>query len=184
MPRSRRTYQPGVSVHAYQRGHNCAEIFHGRDDYTHFIELLRWAVTENAVDVHAFALMKNHYHLIATPRTVSALPRAMKQIDGGYARYYNRKHNRRGTAWCGRYAAKPLLDERYFWTCFTYVERNPVEAGIVTVAEEHEWSSYRVHAFGARIDWLVQHPLYHGLGATDDERQAAYRAIFERSNGV
>jgi putative transposase len=165
----------------YQRGHNCSAIFHERPDYQRFLELVRWAAIENEVDVHAFALMTTHYHLVATPHSAAALPRAMKQIDGAYVRYYNRKHDRLGTAWNGRYEAKPLLDERYFWTCFTYVERNPVDAGIVGAAEEYLWSSYRVHANGAPGGWLVAHPLYEALGSTAAERQAAYRAIFARS---
>jgi putative transposase len=181
MPRSPRVFQLGLSHHVYQRGHNCAAIFHEPADYQYFLELVRWAVIENEIDVHAFTLMSTHYHLVTTPRSASALPRAMKEIDGGYVRYFNRKHSRLGTLWCGRYKAKPLLDERYFWTCFTYVERNPVEAGIVAAAADYEWSSHRVHACGAPSDWLVTHPLYEGLGSTAAERQAAYRAIFARS---
>jgi putative transposase len=164
----------------YQRGHNCAAVFHERDDYEYFLERVRWAAIENDVDVHAFALMTTHYHLVVTPKSASALSRAMKQIDGGYVRYYNRKHQRLGTIWCGRYNAKPLIDIRYFWTCFTYIERNPVTAGVVREPGEYPWSSYRVHADGARIEWLATHTLYQDLGITDPERQAAYRAIFAK----
>jgi len=164
----------------YQRGINCAAIFHEPADYRCFLQLIRWATVSHHVDVHAFVLMSNHYHLVATPASASALPAAMQAIDGEYVRYYNRKHNRLGTLWCGRYQAKLLRDERYFWTCFTYVERNPVAAGIVATAEDYLWSSYPVHAYGAQSQWLISHPLYTALGSTCDERQAAYRAIFTR----
>jgi putative transposase len=180
VPRPPRVFQPGVSLHAYQRGHNCSAIFHEREDYQQFLNSLRWAAAENDVDIHAFALMTNHYHLLATPHAETTFPRAMKQLDGGYGRYSNRKHGRRGTIWCGRYDAKPLLDERYFWTCFTYIERNPVEAGIVAAAEDYPWTSYRAHAWGEQIRWLTPHPLYIALGETAVERQAAYQAIFSR----
>ena len=79
-------------------------------------------------------------------------------------------------------SVKPLEDDRYWWSCLTYVERNPVEAGIVATADEYRWSSYRVHAAGARNGWLVPHPLYEGLGSTPAERQVAYRAICKVSD--
>ena len=102
----------------------------------------------------------------------------MKSINGEYVRYYNRKNNRIGTTWSGRYDAKPLVDHRYFWNCFTYVERNPVTAGIVAAAEDYRWSSHCIHAQGAYSEWLTLHPLYVALGSTPATRQAAYRAIF------
>ena len=178
MPRGLRIYLPGVSAHVYLRAINRAEIFCTDEDHERFLAVTRWATVASQVDVHAFAIMQTHYHLIATPRSASALPRAMKLINGEYVRYYNRKHDRIGTTWSGRYDAKPLVDQRYFWTCFTYVERNPVEAGIVSAAEDYRWSSYRIHAFGAYSEWLVLHPLYLALGSTPAIRQAAYRAIF------
>jgi len=178
MSRPLRIYQPSLSLHVYNRGHNCTTIFHEPEDYQRFLDRLRWVAAENDVDVHTFCVMRNHYHVVVTPHSATGLPRAMKQIDGGYGRYYNRKHERLGTIWGGRYQAKPLTDERYFWTCFTYVERNAVEAGVVAAAESYAWSSYRVHAFGEASRWLKPHPLYVGLGSTPVERQAAYRAIF------
>lgn len=177
MPRPPRIYLPGLSFHVFQRGHNRGSIFHESEDYERFLALTASAADSNGLDVHAFSLMTNHYHLIATPRSKSALPRTMKQIDGDYVRYYNRKHSRLGTLWNGRYKAKILLDPLYWWTCLAYVERNPVDAGIVAAPEEYEWSSYSVHAAGARNDWLVPHRMYEELGATPAERQAAYRAI-------
>jgi putative transposase len=182
MPRPPRIYVPRLSVHVFQRGHNRSPIFHERDDYERFLTLVSSAAIHNGLDVHVFSLMTNHYHLVATPTSASALPRAMKQIDGDYVRYYNRKHRRSGTLWGGRYQAKIIHDERYWWTCLRYVERNPVEAGIVAVPEEYEWSSYRVYAMGAEIDWLVPHPLYEHLGSTPGERQTAYRNICKVSD--
>ena len=182
MPRQPRVYVPGLSVHVFQRGHNRTAIFHESRDYEFFLTLVCSAARHNGLDVHGFALMTNHYHLIATPTSDSALPRAMKQIDGDYVRYYNRKHSRLGTLWSGRYKAKLIEDARYWWTCLTYVERNPVAAGIVATPEEYPWSSYRVHAAGACISWMVPHPLYEGLGSTPTERQAAYRTICKVSD--
>ena len=177
MARLHRLYVLGLSVHVFHRGHNRRPVFRERADYHRFLALLVSAARHNGVDVHLFALMTNHYHLVVTPSSSNALPRAMKQLHGDYVRYYNRKHNRRGTLWDGRYQAKNIHDEHYWWTCSRYVERNPIEGGLVDSLEDYEWSSYQVYAMGAKNDWLVPHRLYEGLGVTAAERQRAYQAI-------
>jgi putative transposase len=179
-----RIYIPGVSAHVFQRGHNRSPIFDEAFDHDHFLFLVRYAARRYGTDVHAFALMTNHYHLIATPRDASALPRTMQAIDGGYTRYYNRKHGRIGTLWSARYRAKLILDEAYWLTCLKYVEHNPVNAHMVSAPAEYRWSSYRVHAFGAFNDWLVPHRVYQQLGETPTERQQAYRAMCSVSDTV
>jgi putative transposase len=177
MPRRPRRYVPGESLHVFDRGHNRCAIFNERRDYQRFLAILVSSVQHYDVAVHLFALMTNHYHLIVTPSSATALPKAMKQINGDYVRYYNRKHGRRGTLWDGRYHAQHIETERYWWTCARYVERNPVEAGLVDLPEEYEWSSYRVYALGAQNDWLVPHALYERLGRSARQRQLAYRSL-------
>jgi len=177
MARRPRHYVPGQSVHVFHRGHNRCAIFHERCDYKRYVALLISAIQRYGVDVHLFALLTNHYHLLVTPSSATALPNAMKQVNGDYVRYYNRKHGRRGTLWDGRYHARNIDDERYWWTCARYVERNPVEAGLVDLPGDYEWSSYRVYASGAESDWLVPHASYERLGRSPSERQLAYQAI-------
>ena len=183
MARVPRVYVSDLSVHVFHRGHNRCPLFHGRPDYQRFLTLLISAAQHHGVDVHIFALMMNHYHLIATPSSALALPRAMKQLHGDYVRYYNHKHQRRGTLWDGRYHAKNIKDERYWWTCARYIERNPIEACLIDSPEEYEWSSYRVYALGMDNDWLVPHAGYQRLGSCASERQLAYQAICKICKG-
>ena len=177
MARCLRSFIPGVSVHAMQRGNNRMDVFHQPADYSTFLSLVMRVAACHAVAFHAYALMKNHVHLIVTPREPDAVPPAMKELAQGYSRYYNRTYDRIGTLWNDRYRAKLIGDERYWLTCLRYVEQNPVRAGIVTMPEVYPWSSYPAHAFGRWPDWLEPHPLYLALGRTDDERQAAYRNL-------
>ena len=86
MPRPPRIFIPGLSAHVYQRGHNRTSIFEEDRDFERFLGLVRQAASRFALDIHAFAVMNNHYHLITTPREQGALPAAMKVIDGGYTR--------------------------------------------------------------------------------------------------
>src|SRR5262249_3516037 len=167
MARKKRSFVNGVSVHITSRGNNRMDIFHQRQDYATFLTYLEGAVADQAVDVHAFALMTNHVHLIATPGAARAISLVMKTLGEQYVRYYNRQYDRIGTLWNQRYGAKPIEDERYWLTCLRYVEQNPVRAGIIDRPEAYEWSSYAAHAFGRWPEWLTPHPVYLALGKTD-----------------
>ena len=181
MPRLRRFFAPGISVHVIQRGNNRVKIFGIRDDYEHFLELLRSSARRWSVAVHAYVLMTNHFHLLVTPTSEPGLPKMMKSLDGGYVRYYNQRHERVGTLWSGRYRGLSITDERYWLTCLRYIEQNPVRAGMATAPNDYLWSSYAAHGFGKWPAWLTPHFLYQGLGAQEAERQHAYRALCGQS---
>src|SRR4051812_4606695 len=103
MPRGRRVFVPGLSVHIMNRGHNRARIFDEDRDYEVFLTLLRTATARFELAVHGFALMLNHFHVQATPPSPSALALAMKNIAQRYTAYYNRKHQTIGSVWNGRF---------------------------------------------------------------------------------
>jgi len=177
MARRRRVYVEGAAVHVVQRGNNRGPIFSDDHDRGIFLEILKTSAADRGTHVHGFSLMDNHYHLVVTPQHATALQRTIKHFGGRYVQYYNRKHDRTGTLWDGRYSPFIVADERYFFTCLRYVEHNPVKAGIVSEPDDYRWSSYRFHAFGEPPYWLVPHPLYVALGTTPKQRQAAYRAL-------
>jgi putative transposase len=179
MPRPPRIYVPDVSLHVYQRGINRAPIV-GEDrdrDHERLLSLIAHATTERGIGVHAFALMKNHYHLVVTPPAEGVLADAMQTIHLRYTKYFNHKYGRIGTMWNERYRANLLEDERYWYVCLRYVDLNPLRARLVEQAEAYRWSSYRVHALGEPSGWLTSHPLYEALGTSGDVRQAAFRAM-------
>lgn len=164
-------------MHLRQRGNNRCAIFGDDGDFESFLVMLRSATERYEVDVHAYALMTTHTHLLLTPRTRHGTARAMQQLGVRYVMYFNRKYQRVGTLWTGRYRAKPINDERYWLTCLRYIEQNPVRAGLVVQPEQYRWSSYGVHALGHSSEWLAPHALFDALGATAAQRQMAYRAI-------
>lgn len=177
MPRQPRIFIPGLSLHVIQRGNNRIQIFHTATDYEWFLALIRSAAADHGVDIHGYVLMTTHYHLIATPGHERALSLTMHEVDGMYAKYFNREHARIGTLWNGRYRGLAIRDERYWLTCLRYIEQNPVRAHMVSSPEAYRWSSYHVHASGAPSDWLAPHHLYLSLGPTPEHRQAAYKAL-------
>jgi len=152
-------------------------IFHEDVDRLSFLGIVKRAFGDNRVAPHNFVLMTTHYHIIATPPAEAALPLAMKEIGERYTRFYNRKYERTGTIWDGRYRGLPISDERYALICARYIEQNPLRAGMVAALDAYQWSSYRTLALGEKSDWLVPHSTYLELGSAEEERQAAYRAI-------
>src|SRR5262245_38829507 len=103
MSRQARLVVPGITLHVFNRGHNRMVIYRDESDYRVFLALLRTAAQDAEFDVHAFALMQTHYHLMATPGDGRALTRNMKRVGQRYARYFNRKYGRSGALWTGRY---------------------------------------------------------------------------------
>jgi putative transposase len=180
MARLPRLAVPGQPHHIIQRGNDRQIIFRDTADYLKFIEWLREAAKQFKVAIHAYVLMTNHLHLLATPVDQQGLSRMMQWIGRHYVPYFNRKYDRTGTLWQGRFKATVIDSERYLMTCSRYIELNPVRAGMVASAADYPWSSYQHHA-GVRSDPLVtDHPLYWSLGNTPFQREAAYRALTEQ----
>jgi putative transposase len=177
MPRSRRLQIPGTPHHVIQRGVNRVDIFRSEADYECFLTILRAAAIKHQTDVHTHVLMTNHVHLIVTPLVENGLAATMKNVGETFVRYFNRRYERTGGLFDGRYRSLAIDSERYWFTCMRYVELNPVRAGIVERPEDYRWSSYRFHALGERNDLIVPHGLYLALGNSPSVRQQCWRAI-------
>src|SRR5437867_2102148 len=124
MARRGRLYFPGLSVHVMHRGNNRMAIFGDDTDREMFLLWLQGAMAGQDVAVHVITLMTNHFHALVTPPSKDALPNAMRQLGTCYVRHYNRKYDRIGTLWTGRYRGIPIADENYCLTCFRYIELN------------------------------------------------------------
>jgi putative transposase len=175
MARQRRYFGKNVAHHLIQRGNNRAAIFREPGDYARYLLLLERASSACGVAVHAFVFMTNHLHLIATPDTERSIPTMMRKLGARYVPYYNRRYERTGTLWEGRYKSFPIDTERYLLMCVRYVEMNPVRAGIVERPEQYQWSSYRTHAWGVKSSFIQVHPVMMTLGRDDAERHMTYR---------
>ena len=178
MPRQPRFNLADIPQHIVQRGHNRQPTFFADADYRRYLGTLEPAAKAAACDVHAYALMPNHVHLLVTPRVTAGVSRLMRSLSGRYAQYVNAVHGRSGALWDGRYKASLVDSERYLLACYRYIEANPVRAGPVRHPGDYPWSSYGHNGAGVGDGLVVEHPLYGALGATGDERRAAYRALF------
>ena len=129
------------------------------------------------VAVHAYVLMSNHFHLLATPETEEGIPQMMQAVGRRYVRNYNLRQARTGTLWEGRYRSTLIQAERHLLACMVYMDLNPVRAGMVADPADYRWSSH-LHYIGRRADKLITpHPLYWELGNTPFARDEAYATL-------
>ncbi|WP_431095144.1 transposase [Polaromonas aquatica] len=177
MARLPRLTLPGYVHHIIQRGNNRGEIFSSAADYPVLLGFLEENARKFGVALHAYVLMGNHFHLLATPSTADGLPQMMQSAGRRYVRYFNDSQGRSGTLWEGRYRATVIEAERYLLPCMTYLDLNPVRAGLVAETRDYPWSSHG-HYAGLRIDSLLTpHPLVWALGNTPFAREAAYAEL-------
>jgi REP-associated tyrosine transposase len=177
MARRPRICIPGLTHHVVQRGNNKETMFGDEADHRFFLKLLQYESARCAVAIHAYALMRNHFHLMATPGDQIGLSTMMQSLGRTYVPAYNLKHNRTGGLWEGRYRSFVIENESYWLTCMRYVELNPVRAGIVPKSDDYCWSSARAHMCGCDDPMLACHELYLRLGETSVARQRAWRSI-------
>jgi putative transposase len=182
MARLPRLTLPDQPHHVIQRGNNGQPVFVDRGDREFFLSLLGENATRFAIAFHAYVLMDNHFHLLATPSTPDGLPQWMQAVGRRYVRYFNDRHGRTGTLWEGRYRSTLIQTDRYLLPCMACIDLNPVRAGTVTEARDYAWSSHG-HYAGLRQDrFLTPHPLYWALGNTPFAREAAYAELVQ--NGI
>ncbi|HKB53371.1 MAG TPA: transposase [Ramlibacter sp.] len=177
MARLPRLTVPGYPHHIIQRGNNRQPIFAGDDEYRALLALVEEHARQAGVAIHAYVLMSNHFHLLATPETADSIPQMMQSVGRRYVRYFNQRQGRTGTLWEGRYRSTLIQAERYLLACMVYIDLNPVRAGMVQALAAYPWSSH-AHYVGMRVDRLVTpHPIWWELGNTPFAREAAYAEL-------
>lgn len=140
--------------HITSRGNVRGDIYRDDGDWESFLEVLGEVCSRFNWDCHGYCLMSNHYHLlIETPD--GNLVNGMRQLNGVYTQWFNRRHRRVGHLFQGRYKAILVEKESYLLELCRYVVLNPVRARMVRRAVDWPWSSYRAF-IGAYPppDWL------------------------------
>jgi putative transposase len=179
MPRRARLILPGVPLHLIQRGNNRQACFVDDDDRHAYLRWLGEYARSSSCRVHAYVLMTNHVHLLISCRDDDGPGRLMKALGQRYVQYFNRRYGRSGTLWEGRFRSCLIESEGYLLACQRYIELNPLRARMIKQPAEYPWSSYRAYAQGEPNPLVQPHPLYLALGVDPEERQGAYRALFQ-----
>lgn len=144
MARPLRIQYPGAVYHVMNRGGSRQKVFLGEQDYEAFLKTVREIHDRWGVEVFAYCLMGNHYHVcLRTPR--GNLSRVMRHVDGLYTQRFNRIHHRDGALFRGRYKAIVVDKDADLAQVVRYIQLNPVEAGLVREPQAYVWSSHRFY---------------------------------------
>lgn len=182
MARRLRLEYPGAMYHVIQRGNNREFIFEGKEDKGFLRDLLYKAVVVDGVDLFAYVIMNNHYHLALRANEVP-ISKVMHRINTGYGMYYNREHKRSGHVFDGRYKSISVQKESHLISLIKYIHLNPVRAGICSNVREYPWSSdlcYRAEEKG-----FVECGLFLDILGTDRKKAVVnYNDLMEKEDDI
>jgi len=159
------------------RGNEKKEIFFKDSDREMFLSFLEEYHHRYSILIHSYVLMSNHYHLIIeTPQ--GNLLKVMHGLNSRYTGYVNRKYNRSGHLFQGRYKAILVEKESYLLELSRYVHLNPVRAGIVKEVSEYQWSSYPGFVNKQkRFLWVEYSWILSRFSSKENEAGRAYRSF-------
>lgn len=141
MPRIARKISDTGVYHAMIRGINRQNIFQDNQDRIVFIEKLRIAKERSECSIYAYCLMSNHIHLLIAEGKES-IGRTMNRLGSAYAYWFNRKYDRVGHLFQGRFHSEPINVDTYLLTALRYIHQNPVKAGLARNCSTYAWTSY------------------------------------------
>lgn len=182
MPRQARLMLAGQPYHVTQRGVNKGAIFVDDIDRQLFLHLLHGAFLKHQVALHAYVLMGNHVHLLATPSTQVGLANAMRMQGNNYVQAFNQRHERSGPLWQGRFHSSMVDSDSYLLSVYRYIELNPVRAGMAADAEDHPWSSVHGNLQCRDDPMLTEHPAFQALATTKRQRATLYAQFLRDMN--
>lgn len=184
MPRALRVTQPGTLHHITCKGNAGQALFIDDADYQKYLELLDQARRDFPLQVFNFVLMKSHIQLLVSPREEGSLSKVMQRVTKEYAKYFNKKYERTGHLFQGRFKSILVQEEKYLFACSRYIDFDPVNQKMEKEPQQYKWSGHACLACGHKgVFKLDEHLLYKNLSANVKERQIAYRAMILHHQG-
>jgi len=169
----------GEYFHVYNRGVNRGQIFFSEHDYHRFMELMKKSLINEQLSIHAFSLMPNHYHMILLQLVPRAMSGYIKRICESYAKEINRMNGRSGHLFEARYKIRAIDGMSALVFVSRYIHRNPLRGGLVSLAEEWEYSSCRAYYYYGGVDcgFLTTEPILKIAGGADAYRRYVTREL-------
>jgi putative transposase len=159
------------------RGHNREAVLAGDDDREAFLALLTRYKRRFGFLLHHYCLMGNHFHLLIRLTRPHDLSPMMAGLLRAYVHSFHRRRGFVGHLWQGRFKSPAVQREGYWLSCGRYIERNPVEAGLVRAPWDYRWSSAAAYATGAADPLVDENPCYRELAGGAKARRSRWRAF-------
>lgn len=168
MARPPRIEFDGAWYHVMNRGAGKRDVFLDNADRRKFLSILGEVRDIWNVEIHAYSLMDNHYHLLVhTPN--GNLSASLRHIGAEYTQYYNWKHKTDGPLFRGRFKSILVEKDSYFLSLVRYIHMNPVRAGLCNRPEQHSWTSHAAYIKKiVRPAWLVTDTVLKEFGSSEN----------------
>lgn len=180
MARKPRLDIPGRAYHVINRSVGRLQLFNEPQDYKLFLNVLMESWEIHQIDIYAFCIMPNHFHMLVRPKEVGDLQKFMHYLSSTYTR---RLHIRTNTNGCGpvfqgRYKAIMVQDGKAFETIFRYIELNSVRAKLVQYSDEWEWCSSNARINNTKYNKILAN-LYEEIPSGSDLRNWIHGFMYE-----
>jgi REP element-mobilizing transposase RayT len=170
---------PDTFYHVLSRGNERKEIFRDEKDHLRFLDTLGKMVERFKLEVHAYVLMKDHFHLLVHTKEAN-LSRAIQWLGVSYSVWFNQRHHRSGHLFQGRFKSFLIENERYFTAMCLYIHGNPLRARIVRRLSGYRWSSYQGYADKKHeVSWLTTELVLGMYGGSRKRFLRAQQVFFE-----
>ena len=171
-----RIFIDACAQHVLLKGLDTLELFKEASDYETFLRLAEECSQRYKLEIHAYILLAHSFEFVATPGNADALSKFMQSLGRQYVGYYNKKYERSGTLWEGRYKASVVEDSLYLLDLMIFIEKR--------AANSYPYSSLGKNLY-AKEDVLIRHhSLYKALGYTDTQRTEAYAKLFAQKSDL
>lgn len=174
MARKPRIDFPGAFYHVIVRGNQRATIFHDPEDHTGYLERLERYRRRDSVTLHAYVLMTNHVHLLLETGS-HPLSRTIQTLQFTYSQYYNRRYNKTGHVFQGRYQAILCDRDAYLLELVRYLHLNPARLRTPLNPWTYPWSSHAAYLGGACPVTVQTSPVLESLHRQVGPARQAYR---------
>jgi REP element-mobilizing transposase RayT len=182
MARPLRIEYPGAFYHVISRGISHESLFRSHRDKEKFLEYIEKVSERFSIIIHTYCLMNTHYHLLIETSEPN-LSQSIQWLNVSYAIYFNRKHNRSGYLFQGRFKAILIDADAYLKQLSRYIHLNPVKAKLVSSAGLYRWSSYpaftgkQTPPMFLETGWLLSN-----FGKSKKVAQKNYKEFVEKAN--
>lgn len=138
---NKETY-PGAYYYLYNRGNRQQEIFIEDSDYLDYLNRIRKSKDKYEISVICYCLMPNYFHFLLRQDADMPISKFMASVHTGYSMYFNKKYNKIGHLFQGKYKQKHIDTDEYILATSSYIHTNPYVSGLVGKLENYQWSSY------------------------------------------
>jgi len=177
MARAWRIEYEGALYHVLSRGNQKQDIVITDDDRKLFLATVGEMAERFEIDVFAYVLMDNHYHLLFRTNRAN-LCRSMQWFGATYTKRFNLRRNRSGHLFQGRYKNMLVQNDAYLLQLSYYIHRNPLRAGMVKRLADYKWSSYKAYAYGKSYqNWLNTKVILTQYKSVKDQHQAYRESV-------